>query len=459
MPFCATVGGRGFDDGMVRTLGSANKGRGCLVAVATAGACAAVGPAAAAPVRVMTVPAGERLAHPRLAALPSGDIVVAQMDTDLLYAARTGGRWTPVRRLPRLISPYAAVSAVSRGDRLLVAWLGHGSARGSRRLAFADFRGAARAPILGHVFTHQVVLDPVAIPGVARGARAVWPVLDLPGLFEGRTDPQGNWRTAHFLPGAVSPYPSLAVAASPDARRLVVIAVPEAGGLTAVTWSAAGAADNLPPLRPLYTTPVLQSVAQMAAAFRAREGAAVVIVSRSATDPVQMQVQAVSIDGDVAAAPRPVVAGERLSSLDPPQVASLLDGRLVAVWRRVAPPGVQLVMANERTVGGEWTPPLALSTAGGRAGIPSLVVTASGRPVLAWSDGGRVRMRALRVGPEVTAGRPRCSAGPTPGAEGPPCPPRAGARSPWRSCARRAEICTSRRRRCRTAADMQRSEQ
>lgn len=360
--------------------------------------------AAAAPVRVMTVPSGAaRLAKPRLAALPSGDIVLAQRDTDLLYAARTGDRWTPTRKLSRLVNPYVTVSAVQRGDRWLLAWLGRGGAPASRRLAFADFRGAGRAPVLGHIFTHQVAIDPVAIPGVARGARAVWPVLDLPGVFEGATDPSGTWRTAHVLPGGVSSYSPMAVATRPDGRRLVVNAVPQSGGLTAVTWSAAGASENLPPLRPLYTTPVLQSVAQMAAVFRARGGAAVVMVSRTAADPLQMQVEAVSIDGDVAAAPRLVAAGERLSAIDPPQVASLTDGRLVAVWRRISPPNIEVVLANERTVGGEWTPPIAQRLRG-RAGIPSLVVTPSGQPAVTWSEGGRVRMRALRVGPQVTAG-------------------------------------------------------
>jgi hypothetical protein len=211
----------------------------------------------------------------------------------------------------------------------------------------------------------------------------------------------------------------MAVATSPDGGRLLVNAVPQFGGLTAVTWSAAGASDNLPPLRPLYTTPVVQSVAQMAAVFRARGGAAALMVSRFATDPVQMQLEAVSIAGDVAAAPRLVAAGERMSVIDPPQVASLPDGRLVAVWRRISPPNIEVVLANERTVGGEWTPPLALSAAEGRAGIPSLLVTPSGQPAVAWSQGGRVRMRALRVGPQVTAGTSILISGSHPGCRQP----------------------------------------
>jgi hypothetical protein len=346
----------------------------------------------------MTAPPGAPVTEVRVSALPSGDVVVAQSGAELRYAARAAGRWTRARALPRLFLSIARVSAVQRGDRWLLSWLGRGSAAGSRALVFADFRGARRAPRVGRIFTHRAAIDPVAVPGAHAGARAVWPVADA--LFEGATDPVGVWRAVAVVPGQLASS-TIAVAAGPGARRLVVWSGRE-NGVGAEMWSSAGPADRLPGPRALYAPPAGRFVVQRAAAFRAGGGAAALLLTLA--DPLQLQLEAVSIDGNAAAAPRLVASGQRMPVTEPPQVASLSDGRLVAVWRRVSPPHVQLVVANERSVGGEWTAPLAISPASRRAGIPNLVISGSGRPAVSWSDGRRVRVRVLRIGARVTGG-------------------------------------------------------
>ena len=193
----------------------------------------------------------------------------------------------------------------------------------------------------------------------------------------------------------------IAVARGPGARRLVAWSGRQNDDDVEV-WSSAGPDKVLPAPRLLYTPPAGRLVLQRAAAFRPSGDAAVLLLTLA--DPLQLRLEAVSIEGDAASAPRLVDSGHRMPVSEPPQLASLPDGRLVAVWRRITPPHVQVVVANERTAGGEWTAPLAISSAGRKAGTPSLVVTGSGRPAVSWSDGLRVFVRDLRVGGRVTGG-------------------------------------------------------
>jgi hypothetical protein len=357
-------------------------------------------PAAGAPVQVMTAPASAPVTSVEVAALPSGQVVLAKSGAALRYSARAGARWTPPRSLHPLFTSGSDVSAVQRGDRWLLSWLGRGNQQGTRSLVFADFRGARRPPEVHRIFTKRAMGDPVAVPGAHAGARGVWPVLNKNQLFEGGTDPVGNWETKELVPGELISK-RLAVAQGPGASRLVVWGGRQ-DGLDTDVWASAEPGENLPPPRALYAPPTGTQVVQRAAAFRPSGDAAALLLT--AADGPQFRLEAVSIEGNTAGAPRLVDSGHRIPTTEPPQVASLPDGRLVAVWRRVAAARVQLVVANERTPGGEWTAPLVISPADQRPGTPNLVITGSGQPAVSWSDGRRVFVRALRVGPRVTGG-------------------------------------------------------
>jgi hypothetical protein len=134
--------------------------------------------------------------------------------------------------------------------------------------------------------------------------------------------------------------------------------------------------------------------------FRAGGPPAAVLLTWA--DPPRLRIEAVSIAGGVAGAP--VVVTGRRTAIEPPRVASLPDGRLLVVWRRITSAGaVQVVAASERVAGGAWTAPVVVSGRR-RAGPPSLAVTGSGRPVVAWGDGRRVLARTLRPGSRLMPG-------------------------------------------------------
>lgn len=355
------------------------------------------GTALSAPQLVMSAPPGTRLDAPRLAVFAGGDAaVLVRQGTEIQYATRRPTGWSAPNALPRLFGPISEVSAVQRGQRWLLSWVGKPGAPGSRRLVFVEFRGARTVPTQGRSFTRNLVGDPIAYPGLGNNnARAVWPVVADAnrGIFEGATVPGGRWAPANFLPDLEF----LGLATTPRADRLLVVRALE-GGVESVRWSQVGAGEKFQTPSVLYTPPPNRVTLRAAPVFRATGGAGVVLLTNA--DPLQLRLEAVSINGQTVGAPQ-TISTERVDVTSAPRVASLADGRLVAVWKRVTPPRVELVAAAEQTVGGTWTAPVVLSGPG-RPGDPVLAVSPAGQPVVAWSQGGHVQARGLRVAQTVT---------------------------------------------------------
>lgn len=307
------------------------------------------GTALGAPQLVMSASPDARLDAPRLAVFAGGEAaVVARRGTEIQYATRTPAGWSAPRALPRLFGPVSEVSAVQRGQRWLLSWVGKPGAPGSRRLVFVEFDGARTAPSQKRIFfTRNIPGDPIAFPDAGRNARAVWPMFvgSNRGIYEGIKIPGGLWWPINLL----WELDFLGLATTPHADRLLVARALE-GGVESVRWSQAAAGDRkfaTPSV--LYTPPPNRVTLRAVPLFRATAGAGVVLLTNA--DPLQLRLDAVSINGRTVGAPQTITT-ERVDVTSAPQVASLADGRLVAVWKRITPPRVELVAAAEETVGG-----------------------------------------------------------------------------------------------------------